>query len=346
MSEGSKSPARTRLSTPVLTSLWAGLAVLVIAAAIITISQVNARVFSAERYVEDYVSALAAGDGATALGMLEQQEVSNQAVLLDGEALSSSMERLGDIDVGTAKKVDDGYAVPLSFTVDKTAQEAHIEVAHAGTSWLFFDRWVISEPLSQIQVTSDQPSSTLLVNGVPAPLQEGSAALTTFVPAAVNVTDDGKYLAASAKTAVVDSGNARVALELTPQPTEELTDMVNADLKKFLDECAAQKVLQPSGCPLAHRTTERVDSSTIDWSISQYPQAKIERSGESWSVPTMGFVATLKYTGVDLMTGQSREHEVDVESQIAADIKVAPNQYYVHPKVPQDWLDARNSTSY
>lgn len=344
MSEGSSTTAKsTKTSVPKLVSLWLALFAVVLTAGIITIAQLNATQFSAETFAKRYLDSLRTGDGGAALGLLSQREVNGQAVLLDGEALRASVERMQRVEFGESRADDGGKIVPLSYTLDGHRHEVQLHVKHEGRAWLFFNQWSLAEPLSTINVATGPNTSKLLVNGQPAPVNESKANLATFFPATVHVSDDSKYLAAQSKTLAVDASGKALPLELQAAPTEDLQKAVQKDINDYLDECAKQKVLQPTGCPLSHATTDRVDPETIKWEIRDYPKVSIEKDGDNWDVPVLDFQARIKYTGIDLMTGESKDYDINMNSEVDADLKLAPNQYFVKPFVTERWLKSNSA---
>lgn len=341
MPQASLTPDKSgKMSLPKLVSLWLTLFAVVLTAGIVTVVQLNAAQFSAQTFAQRYIDALRSGDGGTALGLLTDPTVTGDAALLDGDALRASMARMENIQVGQARAEEKDAVVPVSYTLDGHHHEVQLHVRHEGHNWLFFDRWSMQEPLSHVSVSTDANVSRILVNGTPAPVEDAKASLATFIPATVNITDDGKYLAAESKTLSVESAGKSVPAELDTGPTDELIKAVQKDINDYLDKCAEQKVLQPTGCPLSHNTIERVDPTTIEWEISDYPKVKIEEDGDGWDVPVLDFQARIKYTGIDLMTGEAKKQNINMNSEVDADLKLAPNQYYVKPFATKRWLEA------
>lgn len=334
---------RAKMGLPKLVSLWLTLFAVVLIAGIVTVAQLNTSQFSAKTFTQRYLEALRAGDGGTALGLLTDQNVNGQAVLLDGEALKASLDRMQDIELGEVRAEQNDRIVPVSYSLDGHRHQIDLHVRHEGRSWLFFDRWSMQEPLSQIEVSTAADISRILVNGTPAPVEKSKASLATFIPATVSITDDGQYLAAESKTIAVENAGKTISTELKAGPTAELIKAVQKDIDEYLDKCAEQKVLQPTGCPLSHYTTERVDPVTIEWEISDYPKVKIEQDGDGWDVPVLTFQTRIKYTGIDLMTGEATKQNINMDSEVDADLKLAPNQYYVKPFVTKRWLESASS---
>src|SRR5699024_6418261 len=143
---------------------------LVLAATVITV--LNATVYNAEAQVKDYVAALKAGEGDTAMAvsagyLSDEATVNISTVLLDGEALAASAAPLKDAEI-----VAVDTAVPESFRDEDLTQQVveiryrdaedqtratGVVVDKTATSWLFFDHWEMHPtPLQQVELA---PSS-------------------------------------------------------------------------------------------------------------------------------------------------------------------------------------------
>ena len=81
----------------------------------------------------------------------------------------------------------------------------------------------------------------------------------------------------------------------------------------YLDECATQEVLFPTGCPFGQPIENRV-VSTPEWSIADYPDIRIEAGGEfeTWVVPTTSGTAHLVVEVQSLFDGSVSTFDEDV----------------------------------
>ncbi len=92
-----------------------------------------------------------------------------------------------------------------------------------------------------------------------------------FTPSAIGSTHESQYLTAEPVTAVLRPSRARrcrAALDI--QANEAFVDEVQRQVDEFLDECATQTVLLPTGCPFGETIVNRVVSDPV-WSMVEYP---------------------------------------------------------------------------
>ena len=139
--------------------------------------------YNAESAVEDYVEALRAGDGSTAMALSQGYLADNapeniSTVLLDGEPLAAASAILDDAeiqttdadipesfrDVGTTQQV-----VEIRYhDVEGEPQSTSIVVDQVGTSWLFFHQWQLHPmPLQQIELSPPRCQSMPVANRLP-----------------------------------------------------------------------------------------------------------------------------------------------------------------------------------
>lgn len=185
--------------------LWGGGAVLALVVGGIAIGTANATVYSPEAQVQDYLDALAAGEGGTALALAagagraagdgaEDGEgpgagdlaPGTATSLMHGEPLQAGMAALGELTVTRGEDAPDGGSteVAVGYTVDGEDRSTTFTVEHTGRDWLFFDRWRMAPvPVQTVRVApvnlppeAASGPVTAVVNGVQAPLvPEGDA---------------------------------------------------------------------------------------------------------------------------------------------------------------------------
>ena len=94
---------------------WLLCLMLAVAAAVVTIVIVNAKVYSPQHQVRAYFDALQDGDGAKALGLLRAKVPNANAALLDGAPLKQSVADISDLEVGDPVQLDgDRVEVPAT----------------------------------------------------------------------------------------------------------------------------------------------------------------------------------------------------------------------------------------
>lgn len=288
---------------------------LAVAACALTIVLVNTFVFSPQHQVKAYLNALEDGDGGAALGLLHATVPDANAAMLDGAALKASVEDIEDLELEDPIPAGDNVVeLPVHYTVDGTAHTTTFTLEKTGTTWLFFSQWSFvpsTLPTISVDVINENEAS---LNGTRVALPEGKNSFAVFYPGTFEAHYASDYFAApvveSVLTGPQNAQDARLTLatEATPKLIEDLSNQVNA----FLDSCAEQRVLQPSGCPFS-ASMDRVQDNTIDWSIAEYPEVKVEPFNGSWVLSPLTGVAILNVVEIDLFTGASVERELEQE---------------------------------
>ena len=199
---------------------WALIAagVLVLAGAVIVF--LNSTVYNPESAAEEYVEALRAGDGATAMAvsqgyLADDAPATISTVLLDGEPLAAASAMLEDAEI---ESVD--AEVPESYQDPETTQRVveiryqdgadqpqttSLVVNKTGTSWGVFNEWQLHPlPLQQIELhptqmpdnaKADEPVAH--IHNAPTPLlgtNGAPATLAAFAPALIELEYEGTYL--------------------------------------------------------------------------------------------------------------------------------------------------------
>ncbi|GAA1129357.1 hypothetical protein [Citricoccus alkalitolerans] len=292
---------------------WGGAAALTLVAGGIAIATVNTAVYSPEAQVEDYLAALASGEGGTAVALASgdtpELAPGTATDLLQGEPLISGMEALGELTVSRGEDTPEGRSVEVvvGYSVDDEEHSTTFTVEKAGRDWLFFDRWRMAEvPVQSVQVVptplpAEAASGPLRasVNGVEAPLvtdqeETPGRSFAVLPPMVVEAGFESTYLQAELARLVVDhtatgtpdqtAGHEAgttdpsadsLTLDLALQYTDAVSTEVNQQLDRFLAGCTEQKVLNPAGCPMGYDTVNRIPPESITWSIAGDPQASV-----------------------------------------------------------------------
>lgn len=319
----------------VLAAWLAALMVLAVAA-VITITLVNQKVFSPEQQVGKYFSLLQDGEGAQAMGLLDPESPQGNSVLLDGEALKASVEPIKDFQVEDAREVTDGKVeVATTYTVGEQKHQTVFHLSRSGRDWLFFDRWdFAATDLPEVTVSADT-TNQVRVNGEDAPLTKGAARLPVFLPAVVEASYREKYFQGAKRQAVIDSPSAAGTdgLELTTKPTQELVQEIDDQLHEYLDDCAAQQVLKPAGCPLSYDTESRVAGDSIHWKVTDYPEVKIGPYDGGWVLRSLKVGTSLNLVEQNLMTGAKSGNTVRHDFGFTAKLEVSGDSVTVTPVV-------------
>ncbi|MHA7141141.1 hypothetical protein ACX80T_06380 [Arthrobacter sp. Sr33] len=305
----------------------------VVAAAIATVVVVNTHIFNPEEQVHDYLEALSDGDGERALGLLNASVPEANAAMLNGAPLQQSMAAVEGVAVGEAVEVGDGRVeVTITYTVRGAAHSSTFSLERTGTEWLFFNTWeFVPSVLPTLELSViNQVEATL--NGTRVGMPEGRNQFAVFYPGDFEAHYTSEYFAAPAQTvAVTDrSGGQRIALATAA--TDALVEAVDGQIRRFLDECAAQTVFQPANCPFNFQTENRV-AGDIRWSITEYPTVSIEPFNGSWVMAPLSGNAELSTSLQDLFTGSIEPVTVPREFGFTARLSVGDDEIAVTPVV-------------
>ncbi|UYB35739.1 hypothetical protein N9A08_14140 [Arthrobacter koreensis] len=293
-------------SSPVIkaVTIWLTALMLSIAAAVVVIWLVNAKVYGPAKQVENYFQALQDGDGALALGILNAEVPEANAALLDADALRAStegLEVLGMEEVSTS--MDGRTNVVVNYRLDGAEQQSTFELEQTGTRWMFFDEWSFRpQDLPTVRVNAPNQNEAQL-NGARVLLPEGSNTFAAFYPSRVAASYTSGYFEAPEQSAVLVGPGDSVDLTLRSQATEELVKTVDARVREFLDNCAGeQNRLAPPGCPFYHLTDNRVEPP-ITWEILEYPTVEISPADGHWVLAPLQGKARVSATQTDLFSG-------------------------------------------
>jgi hypothetical protein len=319
--------------TKVLTVWLAGL-VLAIVAAAATIMVLNATLYGPEHQVRNYVDALEAGNGERALGLLDARIPEANAAMLDGPALQQSMEHLDSVETGDPEPAGGSRVeVPLDYSVRGSSHTTTFLLEKTGSEWLFFDRWeFVPAPLPTLELSVVNQEEASL-NGVRVAAPGGTNSFAVFYPGEFEAHYASEYFAAPAQTRVVDSRNNSAArITLATAATAKLVEAVDTQIRRFLDECAEQDVLQPAGCPFNFQTDGRI-AGELQWSVTEYPEIAIEPYNGRWVVQPLTGTAQLKTSVQDLFTGAVEPLTYEQDFDFDARLSVSASEITVTPMV-------------
>ncbi|GAA1346507.1 hypothetical protein [Arthrobacter roseus] len=322
-------------NSPLIRVLTAWLLALLLAVAVgaLTIFLVNSRVFGPEQQIRHYFEALKDGSGEEALGILNAPAPKANPSMLDGPALRSAAASIDNLEVGDPEASGGNRViVPVTYTVDNVEANSSYILENTGTRWLFFDTWTfVAAPLPTMQLSViNQNTATL--NGTTVAMPEGQNSFAVFYPGKYESHYTSEYFAAPAQSTVVATRQDKDRIALATRATDKLRDDVGQQVKKFLDECALQKVLQPAGCPFAFDTENRIVGN-IKWNITEYPEIVIEPNDGNWIMRPLSGTALLTTTQQDLFTGQIIPLTIESHFSFTARLDVTDSNITVTPVV-------------
>lgn len=301
--------------------------------------------YSPTAFVERYLSLLAqqrAADALQVAGVAVDSATLDDAGLPAeaSEALlrAAALSTLTDIARVEEREVGDETAVTMSYRAGGVEGRSTFLVERDGwtgpmPAWRF-----AQSPLAAIEADIEG-SRAFAVNGFPidkrqvvepVTAEEGDeAAEGGIVSVPLLVLTPGIY-AFSIDTAVAHADGSRVLADVPmknvplivrAEPTPEFTEAVQTEVNAFLDDCATQRVLQPTGCPFGFRVDNRIASEPV-WSIASYPEIALVPVGDEWRVEATPAAARLNVAIRSLFTGIVTDVDEEVPFTLTAEVSV------------------------
>lgn len=310
------------------TLIWCGVAVLLVLAFAAALGALQRGLYSAGGFVSSYVDSLADGNAEAALQMpgadptaasLSAQGLPAKASreLLRADMLPElqNVQVLGDHDLGNGEHLVDvrvrvaGRSVTAGFTVQQTGAVfgvlptwrfsrtplavAHVTVEHA-------DTFTLAGHTLDPRAVSVQPNSGFRV----------SADYLVFSPGIYRLGHTSHFLGAPKSILTVPSPGRTVDVSVVASPNTAFVTQVDKQLRQYLDSCAQQTVLQPTGCPFGVSIDDRVQG-VPRWSITTYPPVTIVAGADGWTMPNTAGTARLSVTVQSLFDGSIHQRTTD-----------------------------------
>jgi len=290
-----------------------------------TVLILNATLYSPAGFVRGYLDALSRhdADGALELAGPVPGGTASRELLT-----SSSLGDLADLAL-VSDAVDGGvHRIRYSFVSRGTPGTADFTVARAGAFLGVFDRWRFdSSPFAtmELAVLNDERVS---VNGhaIVSPSPNSPAPYLVFAPNGYVLTHDTTWLHADATTIKVTTPGATVPARLDVVANAAFGKEVQRQLNAYLDSCARQRVLLPSGCPFGQTIGNRI-VSTPAWSIVSYPAVSIAPTAKSreWLMPSSTGAAHLLVSVRSLFDGSVSAFDENVSFTVSVRLSLLPD---------------------
>ncbi|WP_237243414.1 hypothetical protein [Rothia nasimurium] len=283
------------------------LAALVIA--LTSLALINRLVYGPQGQVRAYFAAVREGDGSKALGILGAQVPDASAAMLNGGALKASFAGLKDLSTRAVTVTDGGdrATVTVTYTLDGEAGSTDFYLHKVGSHWGVFDQWQIDAgELPTVEITSNSVEAATL-NNTKVAVEGGTRKFAVLYPGSYTVTYESALYTAGSQTVDVtapSSGPSPLTVELTP--SEAAVTSVQQQIKTYLDTCAAQNSLYPTGCPFEYDFSGRVDGD-VTWLVTEYPQPEVTLAGGKWALGKSSGKAEISFTELDLYTGETQQ---------------------------------------
>lgn len=272
-----------------------------------TVLALNSSLYSAGGFVGSYLEALQRQDidEVLAIDGVGVPSAARTDLLVDG-ALGGfdGIRLLSDVESeGT-------HVVRYAYTVDGAEQISQFSVERAGTRLGLFPMWRFSvSPVATLAVTVDH-DARFTANGVAAT----SGEYAVLVPSRMTLGHDTEWLEALDTTAVATEVGSTVSALVAVAPKEGFAPAATAAIAAYLDECATQTVLQPTGCPFGTTVANRL-SGTPAWSLVDYPTAQLNTTDTpgTWETQRATGTAHIRADVVSLFDGTTSRLDEDVD---------------------------------
>ena len=302
---------------------WLVVFAILIGGFVASIAALNADLYSAHGFVRTYLDALARKDSAAALAI--------DGVAVEGTDDLLTDDSLSDLTALTlvrdTQNADGTHTVVYDYAIGGEAGRSEFHVQHSGTRFGVFNDWsFVASPISTIAV-SVANDNRFDVNGTE--LDEAGAYLV-FTPGLYVVGHTSTFLEAEpAPVAMIEPGTI-VDAAITVQANDAFISTVQDEVDGYLQDCAAQKVLQPTGCPFGRPITNQVDGEPI-WSITTYPLIEIEPGDESgeWRVDDAIGTANLDVAVRSLFDGTVEQRNDAVPFEVSYRITFDGNKLVI-----------------
>ncbi|WP_082456221.1 MULTISPECIES: hypothetical protein [unclassified Plantibacter] len=319
--------------------LWLCIAALLVAAILSAWSAVARDVYGAGSFARSYLQALAADDAAAALALpgvaLSSAELEEAGLPADSSDALLRSEALGTIenvrlvsDVTTAAGT---HEVTFSYRLAGQPHRTAFSIMSGERTFGLFPSWRFeTSPLSVVRLTVAHTTG-FLANGFELDSRRVAAGsegaftstvpLLTFTPGSVDFSVDTPYLTASVDTATTTEVASVVDAEVTANATPGFVSEVQTQVNEYLDGCAAQQVLQPTGCPFGMLIRDRVDDLPV-WSIASYPVVDVQPGDIGWQMPATGGAAHIVVAVKSLFDGTVSTLDEDVPFTLSAFVTI------------------------
>lgn len=336
----SPTPPRRRPLAVDLTIIGVIIALVLVAAGS-AVGVLYRELYSPTAFVQRYLSLLADGKAADAL-VFPGVNVDSTALAAAGlpEIASDALLRTDILthltDIAPVSEVVDGEvtAVTVSYKIGGQPGETTYLVESAG--WIgVVPEWRFAEsPLASLTVVTNG-SRTFEVNGFSLDTRQISPSgldasplepvtMLVFSPGLYRVGVDTQLASTPGVDVLANAPMKDVPLKLQAEAKPEFIDVVEEKVNAFLDSCAEQELLFPTGCPFGRPVQNRINNLP-QWSITEYPDITLAPAGADWFMAPAEAVAHLEVEIKRISNGTLVPISEDVPFTVAAQITVRPD---------------------
>lgn len=297
--------------------------------------------YSPAAFVEHYLDLLSTGHAADALLVagvaIDRSEMQAAGLPKNAsEALlrQSALSTLTDVQVRSERTDGDITEVTVDYraggypgtTTFQVTGDGHIGLLPA---WRF-----ARSPLAVVDLTL-HGSMTFQVNGFRLDKRQVALAgsevdpadavpMLMFTPGLYSVRVDTPISYSPGVAVLSDAPMKKVPVEVQTEPTDKFIDTVQSRVDDFLDQCATQQVLQPTGCPFGYVVRNRIDSPPT-WSMVKEPKITIVPKDEDWAIPETSGVAHIVVDIRSIYDGSVHHVDQDVPFRMVGTIGISPS---------------------
>lgn len=276
-------------------SIWirAGIAVaLLIGAFVAAVGILSHFVYSPTGFVRSYVDALERKDIEAALAIAGPATSSSALDDLLEAPILAGIESYELTESGTGPV----RTVTVDYVADGVAGQTAFQIRRTGTLLGVFPLWEFaSSPYAVIDITVLN-TREFTANGfrLVTPEYNQSARYLAFSPGTIRFEHESTYLESRPVTLALGAPTRPAHVELTAVPNPEFRAIIQDQVDGYLDSCAAQERLFPTGCPFGYGVADRVSTSP-HWRIVDYPQLTVNATSTQgeWIVPPAAGTAEL-----------------------------------------------------
>jgi hypothetical protein len=293
-----------------IVAVWAALFTLLAVSFALVVVSLNATLFSPGGLARSYLEALARHDVA---GALELAGVSptERDVLLRRDALG----QLTDIRQRSDERLPDGTRrVEFEYRTDAGPGRTAFLLEPAGRRFGVFGAWrFAAPPLAQVELTVLH-DPRFDVNGlqVVGAANEGRT-YRVFAPGSYEFGHRTTFLQAAPLEVTVSEPGTVTEARIDVAANAHFVEEVQEELDGYLDGCATQRVLLPTGCPFGKEVANRIESDPV-WAMSEYPPVTLVPAMDAgtWLMPPTEAAARLRVDIRSLFDGTVTQFDEDV----------------------------------
>lgn len=294
--------------------------------------------YSPTAFAMRYLSLLQDHRAADAMAMpgvrvdsVELDEANLPAGASDALLRRAAMGTLDDIEPVSEVTANGVTHVTVSYTAQGAPGTTTFTIAHDGWTGVAPTWRFAQSPLSVVSLTV-RGSMRFSVNGFEVDKRQVSVEgmdaspldpvpMMVFSPGIYSVTVDTTISQSDGVLVLADAPLRNTPIDIQALPTAEFIGVVQDEVNGFLDACATQQVLQPTGCPFGFIVANRIIAPP-EWSIAEYPTVALQPHGADWRIVPAAGSAHIRVGVRSLFDGSVREVDEVVEFAIDGTITV------------------------